>query len=209
MTETLFAYVSSYGLPVIAISAFLSCLAVPIPTFAVMLTGGAFAASGDLVLWQVLTTAYLAAVLGDQSGFHIGRWGGHAAVGAFGRSPKKAALIGRANDAVARWGGSAVFFSTWLFAPLGPWVNLVAGAAGMARLRFFVWDALGEAIWVSAYVGLGFLFGSRLPELVELVGDWAGLISSGGISLLLGVLLVRAAIRHRRRAARARQSRTG
>ncbi|MBM9594579.1 DedA family protein [Roseitranquillus sediminis] len=199
MTETLFGYVSSYGLPVIAISAFLSCLALPIPTFAVMLSGGAFAASGDLVLWQVLSTAYLAAVLGDQSGFQVGRWSGRAAIEFLARSPKKEALIARANASVARWGGAGVFLSTWLFAPLGPWVNLIAGAAGMPRLQFLAWDSTGEAIWVATYVGLGFLFGSRLPDLVELVGNWAGLISSIGISSVLGALLVRAAIRHRRR----------
>ncbi len=199
MTETLFGYVSTYGLPVIAISAFLSCLAMPIPTFAVMLSGGAFAASGDLVLWQVLACAYLAALLGDQSGFQIGRWGGPAVIGVLNKSPSRAAMIARARKSVARWGGTGVFFSTWLFAPLGPWVNLMAGAGGMSRLRFLAWDAAGEGIWVAGYVLLGFLFGSRLPELTDLVGDWAGLMSSAGVTLVLGVILARAVIRHRRR----------
>lgn len=199
MTETLFGYVSTYGLPVIAISAFLSCLAVPIPTFAVMLAGGAFAASGDLVLWQVLACAYLAALLGDQSGFQIGRWGGPAVIGALEKSPTRAAMIAKARTAIARWGEIGVFFSTWLFAPLGPWVNLMAGAVGMSWLRFLAWDAAGEAIWVAGYVLLGFLFGSRLPELADLVGDWVGLVSSAGITLVLGVILARAAILHRRR----------
>ena len=198
MTEVLFGYVSTYGLPVIAISAFLSCLAVPIPTFAVMLAAGAFAASGDLVLWQVLTCAYLAAVVGDQSGFQIGRWGGQAVIGALEKSPSRAAMIARAETSIARWGGTGVFFSTWLFAPLGPWMNLMAGAAGMSRLRFLLWDAAGEAIWVTGYVLLGFLFGTRLPELVDLVGDWAGLVSSAGVTVVLGVILARVAIRHRR-----------
>ncbi len=198
MSDMLFGYVSSYGLPVIAIAAFLSCLAVPIPTFAVMLSGGAFAASGDLVLWQVLASAYVAAVLGDQSGFQIGRWGGPVVVGTLGRRPKSAAIIVRAQASVARWGGIGVFFSTWLFAPLGPWVNLVAGAAGMSRTRFIAWDAAGEAIWVLAYVSLGFLFGARLPDLANLVGDWAGLITSACLSAVLGAILVKTAIRRRR-----------
>lgn len=196
MTEVFFGYVSSYGLPVIAIAAFLSCLAIPIPAFAVMLSGGAFAATGDLVLWQVLTTAYIAAMLGDQTGFQIGRWSGPAVIAALERHPRRAALIVRAQASVAQWGGIGVFFSTWLFAPLGPWVNLIAGAAGMERPRFVVWDAAGEAIWVTAYVLLGFLFGSRLPQLADLVGDSAGLVSSAGISLILGIFLVRAALHH-------------
>ena len=95
-------------------------------------------------------------------------------------------------------GGVGVFLSTWAVAPLGPWVNLVAGAAGMRWARFTAWDAAGEAIWVAGYVGLGYALGARLPALVELVGDWAGLVSSAAITLILGTMLLRAALRHRR-----------
>ncbi|NNE78871.1 MAG: DedA family protein [Silicimonas sp.] len=193
MNEVLFGLVSSYGLPVVAISAFLSCLAVPIPTFAVMLAGGAFAATGDLGFWQVILTAYVAAMLGDQTGFQIGRWGGASVIAALSHKHARARLIERAQNDIRKWGGIGVFFSTWLFAPLGPWVNLVAGVVRMSWLRFTVWDFAGEAIWVTLYVSLGFLFGERLPELAELVGDWAGLISSLAVTVALGALIVRKA----------------
>ena len=64
----------------IFVSAFLSCLLVPIPTSLMMLTGGAFAAAGDIALWQVALAAWVGAVLGDQTGFFIGRKGGKAAL---------------------------------------------------------------------------------------------------------------------------------
>ncbi len=191
MTELLFGFVSSYGLPVIAITAFLSCLAVPIPTFAVMLCGGAFAATGDLVLWQVMLTAYGAAVLGDQAGFLIGRKGGSRIVARLARNGTRAALIARAQETIHSWGGLSVFFSRWLVSPLGPWVNLTAGAARLGWLRFTLWDAAGEAIWVLIYVMLGFVFAARLPELADIVGEWAGLISSAAIAGVIGLLLIR------------------
>ncbi|SNR53588.1 DedA family protein [Puniceibacterium sediminis] len=191
MTEVLFGFLASYGLPIIALAAYFSCLAVPIPTFAVMLAGGAFAASSDLVLWQVFCTAYVAAILGDQTGFHIGRWAGPPVIAAIERNPKRAVHIARAQSAVAQWGGIGVFFSTWLFAALGPWVNLMAGAARMSWLRFTAWDAAGEAVWVTVYVSLGYLFGSRLGELTDLVSDWSGFITFSAISAGLGVFLLR------------------
>lgn len=199
MIDALFGYVSLYGLPVIAVAAYFSCLAVPIPTFAVMLAGGAFAASGDLVLWQVIAAAYLGATLGDQTGFQIGRLGGATVIAVLKRNNARAKLIEHAQNSIREWGGVGVFFSTWLFAPLGPWVNLVAGAVRMSWLRFTAWDIAGEAIWVTLYVSLGFLFGERLPELTELVGDWAGLISSLAITVLLGSLIIRAARNARRK----------
>jgi membrane protein DedA with SNARE-associated domain len=197
VTEAIFALVPVYGLWVVAASAYLSCLALPIPTFAVMLAAGAFAAAGDLVLWQVLAVAWGAAVAGDQTGFRLGRRGGSALTARLGARPDRAALMSRARAAVDRWGSWAVFFSTWAVAPLGPWVNLIAGATGFGAVRFLLWDALGEAIWVGGYVGLGYAFGSELDRLVEIVGNWGGLISAAAITLILGAALIRAARRGR------------
>lgn len=189
MSEALYALVSIYGLWVVAGSAFLSCLAIPIPTAVVMLAAGAFAAAGDLVFWQVLGSAWLAAVAGDQAGFHLGRWGGPPLIAAIARRSGRGALIDRAQETVRRWGGLGVFLSTWLFAPLGPWVNLIAGAARLERWRFTLWDVAGETIWVSAYVTLGYAFGTRLDELTALVTDWSGLFASVGAALVLAVLI--------------------
>ncbi len=200
MTETLFSLVSTHGLWIVAASAYLSCLAVPIPTAIVMLTAGAFAAAGDFALWQVLAIAWTAAVLGDQTGFQIGRVGGAALVARLARDPRRAPLVHKAQQTVRTHGSTGVFFSTWLFAPLGPWVNLIAGAAGLTRWRFTLPDALGEAIWVGAYTGLGYAYGPRLESLALIVTDWSGLVMSLGLVVGLVILLgYRLTHRHPRR----------
>ncbi|MCC1480047.1 DedA family protein [Roseibaca sp. Y0-43] len=197
MTDLLFSLVSTYGLWVVGASAFLSCLALPIPTSAVMLGAGAFAASGDFVLWQVLATAWGAAVLGDQTGYQLGRWGGPPLLERLSSHPARARLIARGRASVRSHGSMGVFLSTWLFAPLGPWVNLIAGAAHLPRARFTLWDALGEAIWVAAYVGLGYAFAARLESVSALLADWSGLVLALGVGLALAFLLL-ARVRHRR-----------
>ena len=53
MTETVLALVPSYGLLLVALGTFFSCLALPVPSSLIMLSAGGFAAAGDLVLWQV------------------------------------------------------------------------------------------------------------------------------------------------------------
>ncbi|WP_394198297.1 DedA family protein [Litoreibacter albidus] len=191
MTEVFFGLVASWGLIVIALSAYFSCLAVPVPTSAVMLAGGAFAAAGDLVLWQVCTVAYLSALAGDQTGFQLGRWGGKWLSTRVAAMPKRAALYAKAQGAISRWGGAAVFFSTWAVAPLGPWVNFAAGAAGYDVWRFTLLDALGEAIWVSIYVALGYSFASNLEALASLVSNWGGLISAIVVAAAAAAALVR------------------
>ena len=197
MTEIFFSLVSTYGTLIIAVTTFLSCLALPIPASFVMLAGGAFAASGDLSLWAVVAAAFGGAVIGDQAGYRAGRYGGQILEARIARVPARAALLARARAFVERWGVVGVFFSTWLVAPLGPWVNLAAGATGMGALRFTFWDALGEAIWVAIYVGLGYAFAANIDALSSVLGNAVAAVTALAVAAGLGVMLVRAARRHR------------
>jgi membrane protein DedA with SNARE-associated domain len=193
MTELFFSLVSTYGALVIGVTTFLSCLALPIPSSFVMLAGGAFVASGDLTLLAVAGAAYAGAVIGDQAGYRAGRYGGPRLEARIARVPARAALVDRARAFVARWGAAGVFFSTWLVAPLGPWVNVAAGATGMGAVRFTLWDALGEAIWVAIYVGLGYAFAANIDALAGLLGNAVAAITAAAVAAGLGLLLLRAA----------------
>lgn len=178
MTDTVFALVTTYGAYVIFASAFLSCLALPIPTSLMMLSGGAFVAVGDLALAEVIAGAFAGAVLGDQTGYLIGRWGGMPLVERVARAPSRRVIVDRARRTVDQRGGLGVFFSTWLFAPLGPWVNFIAGAGGLSWGRFTFADVLGEAIWVAIYVGLGAAFAAQVEYISGLVGNIVGLLAA-------------------------------
>ena len=178
MSETVFALITGYGAYVIFASAFLSCLALPIPTSLMMLTGGAFVATGDLAISHVVAAAFAGAVVGDQAGFAIGRFGGAPLVARLARGPKRQAVLTRARSLVDRRGGTGVFLSTWLFAPLGPWVNFIAGATGLGWARFSLWDVLGEAVWVTVYVGLGYAFASQVATVANVMGNVIGLLAA-------------------------------
>lgn len=197
MTDAFFGLVSSYGAAILFVSCYLSCLFIPIPSSLLMLAGGAFVASGDLVLWQVVTGAYLGAVLGDQTGFRLGRFGDDVLIRLTRGRPARERVLDRARKMVARRGGPGVFFSTWLVAPLGPWVKLIAGATGLGWVRFTLWDAAGEAIWVTVYVALGYAFAGQITfvgdVLSNAVASLAALIVAGGLAWTL-----RDALRHHR-----------
>ena len=90
MSETVFTLITTYSVYVIFASAFLSCLLLPLPTSLMMLAGGAFVASGDLVLWQVIVAAHGGAIIGDQIGYLIGRHGGAPLLEKVARSPTRA-----------------------------------------------------------------------------------------------------------------------
>jgi len=187
MTDNIVALITTYGYLGVCICTYFSCLFIPIPTSLMMLAGGALAASGDISAPILLLSAFSGAVLGDQTGFFIGRRFGRRALTRLSRSPARARVIARAEATVDRRGGYGVFFSTWLVAPLGPYVNVVAGAAGLKWLRFTIADVLGEAIWVNLYIWIGFAFAGSLALVSELVSDVMGLIAALVIAAVAGL----------------------
>ncbi|MDE9448885.1 DedA family protein [Aliiroseovarius sp. Z3] len=207
-TETVFALLSAYGPIVVFASAFLSCLALPIPTSIMMLAGGAFAVTGDISLTNVVLAAFLGAVIGDQTGYAIGRFGGATVLDHLAQRPARQAVLSRARIFVDRWGSVGVFLSTWAVAPLGPWVNFVAGATGLGWLRFAIWDILGEMVWVTLYVGLGYNFAARIESLASLLGNAAGLLVALVVAVVMA-LWIRAVMRAKDRAERDKTGPTG
>jgi membrane-associated protein len=193
VTETLMGLVPGYGPWLLALATFLSCLALPIPASILMLAGGAFAAGGDLTLGLAMASAFAGAILGDQAGFRIGRLGGPILQRLVAGHPDRAALLARARDVTASRGGAGVFLSRWLFSPLGPWVNLVAGATGLGWGLFTLSAAAGEAVWVGLYTGAGYLFADRISDLAGLAGNLSGMLAAGLVAVILGHALWRAA----------------
>lgn len=191
MSDVLFGLVADYGVWVLAASCFLSCLLVPIPTSLLMLAGGGFVAAGDLDGGTAFAGAWMGAMLGDQTGFAIGRRFGPLLERFATKRAARKKLYAKASDTVRRKGEIGVFFSTWLFAPLGPWVNLAAGASGLGWLRFTLWDSAGEAIWFAGYIALGYSFAGQLTLISDLTSSLSGFLAAGAITLLLGWMLLK------------------
>lgn len=186
MTDQLITLIPTYGLPLLAVIVFLSCLALPVPSSLLMLTSGSFAAVGDLGLWATALTAWAAAMAGDQVGFSLGRIGGTRLLDRVSRHPDRAALLDKARAFITQRGGVGVFLTRWLLSPLGPYVNFIGGASGMVWLRFTLWGGMGEMVWVTLYVGLGYFFANNISAVAEISSDISGLLVAGLITMVLG-----------------------
>jgi membrane-associated protein len=200
VTDWLLALVPTYGLWLLLAGTFLSCLALPIPASMLMIAAGGFVAAGDLSLAGSIGAALTGAVMGDQTGYWGGRWGG---AGIIDRLGTRAAPVARATTMLATRGGIAVFLSRWLVSALGPYVNLAAGSARLPWLPFTLWGIAGELVWVSVYVGVGHAFTGNLAAASSMALNVLGMLAAGTVALgLIGwlVSLLRAEARHPRQA---------
>lgn len=124
-----------------------------LPGETAILAAGVLAREGRLQIALVLPVAALAAIIGDNLGYLLGRRGGRMLL--LARGPLRAhrvRLVERGERFFARYGGHAVFLGRWLvFARVTvPWL---AGASRMPQRGFLLWNALGGVTW-SASVGL-------------------------------------------------------
>ena len=108
-----------------------------------LIVAGAVAAQGRLSLPLVIAVAATAAILGDNTGYLIGRRGLRLLLERPGRwSARRRRLVARCEAFFARRGSAAVFFGRWL-----PGLRVVASwLAGANRMRwrcFLLWNGLG------------------------------------------------------------------
>ncbi|WP_112320357.1 DedA family protein [Oceanibium sediminis] len=200
MTDAAFSLVAHYGAWFLFVATFLSCLAVPLPASLLMLAAGGFASSGDMSLLSAAAAAWAGAVFGDQTGYAIGQRGSAVLLRRLGNPEgRRAAVLARARAEVTQRGGLGVFLSRWLFSPLGPYVNAIAGAVALDRGRFTLASMSGEAVWVLLYVGLGYLFTGQLAAVASVLSNATGFVTALAVTLILGLVLLRSRRRGRQR----------
>jgi membrane-associated protein len=129
-----------------------------LPGDSLLFTAGSFAAIGQLSGWKVFFLLWLAAVLGDNTNYWIGRYIGPKAF-KFGRSRWfNPAHLQKTHEFFEKYGPKAIILAR--FMPfIRTFTPFVAGIGSMSYARFLPYDILGGSLWVGICVGTGFKFG--------------------------------------------------
>lgn len=191
ITDQLLAALLTHGVPLLFAVVAIASVGVPFPVSLTLVAAGSFAKQGELSLLPVIVAGSLAAILGDQIGYGLSRWGGRRLIVRISRRLGGETKIKKAEALSKKWGGPGIFFSRWLVTQLGPWLNITSGIAGYPWRRFIFWDALGEVLWVVLYVMLGYIFSDRVQYISEILGNLAWAILALIVAIILGWKLFR------------------
>src|SRR5438270_7995818 len=122
---------ASYGYLALFVFVGVESLGIPLPGETALVTAAAFAATGHLSIYFVIATAAAAAIIGDNSGYWIGRKGGIRLVRRYGRILHvREKEMERAHTFFERHGAKAVFFGRFI-ALLRMWAPVLAGVSAM------------------------------------------------------------------------------
>jgi membrane protein DedA with SNARE-associated domain len=165
-THTIDGWLSSYGYLVVFLLVLVESIGVPVPGETALIGAALYAGSTHkLEIWWVVAVAIAGAVLGDNIGFSIGRYGGAKLLLRYGH--KIHLHEGRLKIGIwlfRRHGGKVVFWGRFV-SILRTWAAFLAGANHMDWPRFLAFNAAGGVVWATLYGLLYYEFGATLRKL--------------------------------------------
>jgi len=151
-----------------------------------VVTGGILASKQIVEFDILLAVVTLATILGNATGFWIGRRYGDTAL-EWGPIQRFLGVpIEKAQDFMRSKGEWAIVLGR-VSTPTRVITPFLAGAAGMAYRRFLVFDIFASLLWAGCFLTLGYVLGESWVLIREISGTAAVLV----LGLFLAALLIR------------------
>ncbi|MBV9240853.1 MAG: VTT domain-containing protein [Acidobacteria bacterium] len=136
-----------------------------LPGDSLLVVSGLFAAAGKLNVALVMLAFFLGSVIGDSTGYWIGRGMGHKLFSREDSRIFKPSRVQKAHDFFEKYGVKTVILARFVpivrtFAPL------VVGAAEMPYSRFLPFSIAGGALWISTMVLAGYFLGGMIERVL-------------------------------------------
>jgi len=183
-------FIEDYGLLFLFAIVALESAGLWLPGETALIAAGVYASKGHLSITGVIVIAAVAAIIGDNIGYWIGREGGR-------RLLYRYALLRRFADRFLpagerffrRHGGKAVFLARFFggVRVTGAWM---AGITRMNWWRFLGWNAAGGIVWAVAVGLIAFFAGKAAADALARYGIYAAIAGAVAVVLLIAALHV-------------------
>jgi len=179
-----------YGYAVVFVGVCLENAGMPVPGGTALLAGAALSNYGRLSRRWVIGNAIVAAILGDNVSFLIGRRFGRSVLERHGRrvglTDARLAMFDRFFN---RHGARTIFIARFVTG-LRVFGALLAGASDLPWPRFLFWNATGAVAWSITFGLVGYALAYSWDTLERWIGR-TGLIAFGIVVVVVIVAILR------------------
>jgi membrane protein DedA with SNARE-associated domain len=158
---------SHYGYPGLFAALVLGIAGLPIPDETLLVFSGYLVARGTLHPLLTWVTAVAGSMSGISVSYWIGRFAGYEVVHRFGRyihlTEARLLEVQRWFDRIGHW-----LLTIGYYIPgVRHFTAVVAGMSGMPFRHFAPYAYSGAVLWVSTFLGIGYVLGDRWREVFE------------------------------------------
>jgi membrane protein DedA with SNARE-associated domain len=166
---------TSYGLVLLFLVVAGESMGIPLPGETAIIAAALLAAPPHehfSIVW-VIVVAAVAAIVGDNIGYWLGRVGGRPLLERWGVTRRYAErVLPPAERFFARHGGKAVFLGRFV-SVLRVTAAWLAGITHMHWWKFFLWNAAGGIIWAAAVGVVAYELGQAAADAINRYGLYA------------------------------------
>ena len=172
-------------------------LGLPIPAVPILIAAGVLSAMGQLTLGGAFALGMLACVIGDTAWYGIGKWKGTAVLQTLCRiSLEPQSCVRQSSNFISRYGSRSLLIAKFI-PGIGAVAVPLAANSDVPLAAFVLYDFLGGALYVGAYLVAGRLLGDRIDKLDVLTGSLRTATSGFAVLGTIAILGWRYRQRHR------------
>jgi membrane protein DedA with SNARE-associated domain len=176
-------FIEHYGLWFLFAIVCLESAGLWLPGETALIAAAVYAAKGHLSIAAVITVAAVAAIIGDNIGYWIGRKAARPLLHRYARVRRYAdRVLPPSERFFQRHGGKAVFLARFFggLRVTGAWM---AGITRMQWWRFLFWNAAGGVVWAIGAGLLAYYAGKTAADTLARYGVYAAI--AGGLALVV------------------------
>jgi membrane protein DedA with SNARE-associated domain len=172
---------------------------IPVPGETILIAAGIYAGAGRLNVVMVGIIGFVAAVVGDNIGFAIGHFGGRALALRWGKYIfLTEERLDKTEAFFNRHGGKIIAVARFIEG-LRQANGIIAGITGMRWRHFLAYNVIGAALWVGAWVSIGYFAGSSIDSIYHAITKYSTYVLIALVVLVVAYIIWR--VRRRRGAA--------
>jgi len=182
--HTVFGWISQYGYPALFGLLVLGIVGLPVPDETLLTFCGYLIYTHRLNFGLAYLAGFLGSLCGISISYYLGRRFGRLALTRFGKyvhlTPERVTKVEQQFDRF----GAGLLTAGYFVPGVRHFTAVVAGMSGLPLRRFALFAYFGAALWIGAFLTLGYVVGERWEHTTEVLHRYL-LIATGVIAVIL------------------------
>ncbi len=190
-------FLTQHGTVVLFLVVLAEQIGLPIPALPMLIAAGALVGSGQMDFAMAIGASILAALLGDQVWFELGRRRGRQVLDWLCRiSLEPTACVRRTENFFARHGVRSLIVAKFI-PGLSTIAPPLAGIMGLRLPQYLLYNGAGTILWVGSGIGLGMAFSNQLEQALAMAANLGPAVALTFLGIIAGYVVYKTIHRYR------------